>query len=803
MFPALLATVLLGLVHSGGSILSTKIVVLVDRDLHADFFSRDWSSLLSAAYNMSSSEILTYRMNSKNTAFHISSLCGKFKSDVVVIVDTTSSCTFANVAATVFRHYIRVSNRKCSGHEVIDIRPDLTFYSEAALDFTNLGISAIAKTAFLYDDVFGNDSVPDVLYREVPNVLIRKMMMTSDSSLESWLNHLTRGKTLRYIVAVGTVSSLKILMGAACKAGVPDTFHWVVVLTDSETLHFNMSTCPFKHLVMFRHRVAWNNVPGADNNGSVDTGFLIDGLATAMAILNSQTDAHCNNQCRETCMSTNGNLSEIHPDTYPGITGNISLSPSRTETMVLELLQQNYLTAKPTTIGTWSRQSNVHLRNSSIHSGSKPSLVVVTKHYADIAVASLSMTTERDKVADFTTPYYEFGGIQILIKNSNAEKSLLAFANVFSGEVWACWASVLLLTGLLVWVFEKFSPFSPYNNVQRKDQKKFTVTEGLWLVTASFPMAGPECTPRTFSTRMLVGGFWFFCSIMMATYTANLAAFLTTSRLNVPIESLDDLAKQNIIKYSVVQGTVIHEYFQRMAKIESDFYQEWKSMSFYTKNILDTSDALLANYAVWDYPLGDKYLTIWRSIQKTGLLNSSSEGIAKVLAGNFAFIHESPMIQYELSKHCDLLAVGKQFSSRTYAFALPEGSPLTRVISYTILQLQSETILETMKTKWWKKGSVTCSQVDESGGLTFHTVGGIFVVVSVGIGLGVFSLGLERLWASVTRIPKKHHNTQVTSPNSRTNLAVDFNPGTSYLAKDMYTGDDTADAVTLEMARMY
>ncbi|XP_046562922.1 ionotropic receptor 25a-like isoform X3 [Haliotis rubra] len=302
--------------------------------------------------------------------------------------------------------------------------------------------------------------------------------------------------------------------------------------------------------------------------------------------------------------------------------------------------------------------------------------------YADIAVASLSMTTERDKVADFTTPYYEFGGIQILIKNTNAGTSLLAFANVFSGEVWACWASVLLLTGLLVWVFEKLSPFSPYNNVQQNDQRRFTVSEGLWLVTASFPMAGPECTPRTFSTRMLVGGFWFFCSIMMATYTANLAAFLTTSRLNVPIESLDDLAKQNIIKYSVVEGTVIHEYFQRMAKIESDFYQEWKSMSFYTKNI-DTSDTLPANYAVWDYPLGDKYLTIWRSIQNTGLLNSSSEGIAKVLAGNFAFIHESPMIQYELSKHCDLLAVGKQFSSRAYAFALAEGSPLTRVISYT------------------------------------------------------------------------------------------------------------------------
>ncbi|XP_071107049.1 ionotropic receptor 25a-like [Haliotis cracherodii] len=865
MFSVLLATVLVGLAHSGSRALSRKIVVLVDRDLYADFFSRDLSSLLSVAYNVSSSEIRTYRMNNTNTPLHISSLCGKYREDIVVILDTTASCTFANVAATLFRHYVRVSNRKCNGQKVINIRPDLTFYSEAALSFTDLGKTTVARTVFLYDDIFGNDSIPDLLYHELPNALIRKMMvMTSARSLKAWVTQLASKKILRYIVAVGTKSSLQTLFEMACRDGVPDTFHWVVVLTDA--LQLNMPACPFKHLVIFRHRLTWTNVPGVEINSSVDTGFLIDGLTTAMLLASNQGDDDWIKPCSEISFSKEDNTSGVQSGKYPGVIGNISSTPSRTETMVLEILQHNYLKTKPTEIGTWSRQSSIQLHNASTQGHKRPNVVVVTKHeppfvireetengtqytgfsmdvfkeisrrldldftvyeprdgqygkqnpdgtwtglmgeiltgYADIAVASMSMTTERDMVADFTTPYYEFGGFQILIKNNNPGTSLLAFANVFSGEVWACWASVLLLSGLLVCVFERLSPFSPYNKDQHKARKKFTVKEGLWLVTASFPMAGPECTPRTFSTRMLVGGFWFFCSIMMATYTANLAAFLTTSRLSVPIESLDDLAKQNTIKYSVVQGTVIHEYFQRMAKIESDLYQEWKSMSFYTKNI-DTSRTVPANYAVWDYPLGDKYLTIWRSIQKTGLINNTREGIAKVLAGNFALIHESPMIQYELSKHCDLLAVGKQFSSRSYAFALAEGSPLTRIISYTILQLQSETILETMKTKWWKNGNLTCSQVDESGGLTFHTVGGIFVVASVGIGLGVIALGLERLWASLTRVPKEQHN---TSLNGQTNLAADFNPGISYLAKEFYgeeEGTADIDAITLEMARMY
>lgn len=35
-------------------------------------------------------------------------------------------------------------------------------------------------------------------------------------------------------------------------------------------------------------------------------------------------------------------------------------------------------------------------------------------------------------------------------------------------------------------------------------------------------------------------------------------------------------------------------------------------------------------YAVWDYPLGDKYTVIWKRMQKTGLLNSTTEGVQKV-----------------------------------------------------------------------------------------------------------------------------------------------------------------------------
>ena len=59
---------------------------------------------------------------------------------------------------------------------------------------------------------------------------------------------------------------------------------------------------------------------------------------------------------------------------------------------------------------------------------------------------------------------------------------------------------------------------------------------------------------------------------MIATYTANLAAFLTVSRLDQPIENLDDLAKQFKTKYAPQESTATETYFQRMADIEDKFY---------------------------------------------------------------------------------------------------------------------------------------------------------------------------------------------------------------------------------------
>lgn len=67
---------------------------------------------------------------------------------------------------------------------------------------------------------------------------------------------------------------------------------------------------------------------------------------------------------------------------------------------------------------------------------------------------------------------------------------------------------------------------------------------------------------RAVSTRIVAGMWWFFTLIMISSYTANLAAFLTVERMDSPIESAEDLAKQTKIKYGALRGGSTAAFFR-------------------------------------------------------------------------------------------------------------------------------------------------------------------------------------------------------------------------------------------------
>lgn len=73
---------------------------------------------------------------------------------------------------------------------------------------------------------------------------------------------------------------------------------------------------------------------------------------------------------------------------------------------------------------------------------------------------------------------------------------------------------------------------------------------------------GSELMPKALSTRIIGGIWWFFTLIIISSYTANLAAFLTVERMDSPMDSADDIAKQTKIEYGVVKDGATMTFFK-------------------------------------------------------------------------------------------------------------------------------------------------------------------------------------------------------------------------------------------------
>lgn len=64
------------------------------------------------------------------------------------------------------------------------------------------------------------------------------------------------------------------------------------------------------------------------------------------------------------------------------------------------------------------------------------------------------------------------------------------------------------------------------------------------------------------STRIVSGIWWFFTLIIISSYTANLAAFLTVERMITPIENAEDLASQTDITYGTLDSGSTMTFFR-------------------------------------------------------------------------------------------------------------------------------------------------------------------------------------------------------------------------------------------------
>ncbi|CAF3034688.1 unnamed protein product [Rotaria socialis] len=341
----------------------------------------------------------------------------------------------------------------------------------------------------------------------------------------------------------------------------------------------------------------------------------------------------------------------------------------------------------------------------------------VRNKVADLAVAPLTINYAREKKIDFTKPFLSLG-IAILFKLPKPEKpGLFSFLSPLSLEIWIYTFAAIFTVSFILLLIARCSPDewrNPYPCDAEYDylENRFTVSNTLWFSIGTLMQQGSDVSPSAISTRLVSGIWWFFTLILISSYTANLAAFLTVEKLVNPIESAEDLVKQTKIKYGLVSGGSTEQFFREST---IPVYQAmWKFMS-------NNPEVFAKN---------------------------SQEGIDRVKSESYAFFMESTSIEYTVQRECNLTQIGGLLDNKGYGIGLPEGSPHRERFSEIILDLQEKGIIQKSYNKWWK-GKGTCSsdkKDSKANPLGLTNVGGIFVVLLGGIVLSIFVAILEFLW---------------------------------------------------------
>ncbi|CAB3225979.1 unnamed protein product [Arctia plantaginis] len=130
---------------------------------------------------------------------------------------------------------------------------------------------------------------------------------------------------------------------------------------------------------------------------------------------------------------------------------------------------------------------------------------------ADMAIAPMTVTLERETVIDFSKPFLSFD-IKPTKTPANDTGAIFSFLQPLSKEIWTTVVN------------------------------EFNFWNSLWFTLGSFMQQGSDITPRSLSGRIVGSVWWFFTAIVISSYTANLASYLILARISEPTQSYGKIA---------------------------------------------------------------------------------------------------------------------------------------------------------------------------------------------------------------------------------------------------------------------
>jgi polar amino acid transport system substrate-binding protein len=276
-------------------------------------------------------------------------------------------------------------------------------------------------------------------------------------------------------------------------------------------------------------------------------------------------------------------------------------------------------------------------------------LQAVQRGDADVAIAAITMTPEREMLVDFSHPYFD-SGLQIMVRAQQENHFLSTLRSIpwqAIGQLFAAAIVIVFLLANVLWLIERRS-----NSHFTKGYLR-AIGEGLWgtMLIIATGEHGDRDAPGVVK-RVAVVVMWLLGVVLIAQLTAIVTSSQTVERLQSSIRGPEDLPGKTIAS---VTGTVAGDYLAQ------------RGLPFVS-------------------------------------VNYGPDAIRMLTAGEVqAVVFDAPTLQYWAAKQGQgmVQVVGPLFRREKYAIVVAEGSGLRKQINEALLKIYEDGSYEKIYAKWF------------------------------------------------------------------------------------------------------
>ena len=259
----------------------------------------------------------------------------------------------------------------------------------------------------------------------------------------------------------------------------------------------------------------------------------------------------------------------------------------------------------------------------------------------DAATAAITVTAARQRVLDFTQPFYTTG-LGVAVSTSESAWTSISRA-IFSFGFFQAVAALLgiaMSVGFVIWLLER-------RNTEHFSGGVKGLGSGFWWSAIAMTQAGAaQNAPATLPGRVVATGWMIASVIAIAVFTAGITSALTKRELQGAVHGVNDLRS---VRVGAVAGSATVDDLDR---------QRISHRSFATPQ----------------------------------------EGLKALQAGAIdAFVYDKPLMTWIVLQDfaTTLRMLDIAFDNQNYAIALPKGSPLREVLNVPLL--------EEIESEWWQQ----------------------------------------------------------------------------------------------------